>query len=70
MIPIITIVKTNDTRDWIVTLKKGNSKPEQHIRLGNAGNAAAKAVQLKQFVPDAVIVGHDDAIKKIPESLR
>jgi hypothetical protein len=67
---VITIVKTDDTRGWIVTLKKGKSKPEQHIRLGNAGNVAAKAVQLKQFAPDAVIVGHDDAMKQIPESLR
>lgn len=67
---IISIVKTNDSRGWVVTLTAGKGKLEQHIRLGNSGNAAAKAVQLKQFVQDAVIVGHDDAMKKIPESLR
>lgn len=70
---IITITSGKDSfSGWTVTLTTGrNARPEQHSNICNAGDAAAKAVQIWQFLGGNVnIVGDDRAMALIPESIK
>ena len=67
---IITVVNNTNQLGWTVTLSNNDKRPEQHNRLGNPGNAAAKAVQLSQFHKNCVIVGDDRAMALIPDSIK